>query len=168
MTTIRKKFTSVLALALSVTTLAFSLCGCYIGSAAKEKRKAHKTALKFFEYLKKEDIEKLTDLFSDNTEYDYDLEQEWEDFFDTIDGKIVSYGRLQVMDIEVWYEDYKVNHAIIRVDFRDVVTDEGVTYDMLSYNHVVKDVDKDAIGITVVELTDNDDNSLAVVGGVGE
>lgn len=50
----------------------------------------------------------------------------------------------------------------------NVVTDEGVTYDMLSYNHVVKDVDKDAIGITVVELTDSDDNSLAVVGGVGE
>ena len=50
----------------------------------------------------------------------------------------------------------------------DVVTDEGVTYDMLSYNHVVKDVDKDAIGITVVELTDNDDNSLAFVGGIGE
>lgn len=49
-----------------------------------------------------------------------------------------------------------------------VVTDEGITYDMLSYNHVVKDADKDAIGITVVELTDSDDNSLAVVGGVGE
>ena len=31
-----------------------------------------------------------------------------------------------------------------------------------------KDVDKDAIGITVVELTDSDDNSLAVVGGIGE
>lgn len=50
----------------------------------------------------------------------------------------------------------------------DVVTDEGITYDMLSHNHVVKDADKDAIGITVVELTDSDDNSLAVVGGVGE
>ena len=36
------------------------------------------------------------------------------------------------------------------------------------YRLSCKDVDKDAIGITVVELTDNDDNSLAVVGGIGE
>ena len=36
------------------------------------------------------------------------------------------------------------------------------------YRLSCKDVDKDAIGITVVELTDSDDNSLAVVGGVGE
>ena len=149
-------------------TLIFGLCGCYLGSAAKERRTAHKQALKFFKYLKNEDIDKLTELFSDNTEYDHDVEQEWEDFFDTIDGDIVSYGRLQVTDVEVWYDGGKVSHAIIRVDFRDVVTDEGVTYDRLSYDYVVKDADKDAVGITVVELTDSDNNSLAVVGGYGE
>ena len=159
----KKVFAIVLCMA-----IVFGLCGCYLGSAAKERRTAHKTALKFFEYLKDEDIEKLTKLFSDNTQYDYDVEQEWEDLFDSIDGYIVSYGKLQVTDIEVWYDGGKVSHAIIRVDFRDVVTDEGVTYDMLSFDHVVKDADKDAIGITVVELTDSDDNSLAVVGGYRE
>jgi hypothetical protein len=156
----------ILAILLCVAVV-FGMCGCYLGSAAKERRTAHKKALKFFEYIKDENIDKLTDMFSDDTRSEYDVEQQWEDFFDSVDGQIESYGKLKVTDSEVWYDGGKVTHALITVSFTDVVTDEGVRYDELSYEHVVTDKDKDAVGIKVLEILDSDEEEVAVVGGIG-
>lgn len=153
--------------------LSFTLCiilivcisGCYIGTAAKERRKAHKAALKFFKYLQSEDIDKLTAQFSKDARYNNDLEQDWEDFYYAVDGRIESYGRLRVTDRSVWYDKGKMSHCIIIVKFEDVVTNKGVTYDELSYEHVITDGDPDAIGITVLHILDEDEKTVAVVGG---
>lgn len=156
----------IVSFALTVM-LIFCMCGCYLGSAAKERRAAHKTALKLFKYIQNEDIDKLTKLFSKDSRHDYDVEEDWEDFFDSVDGHIESYGRLRVTDVEVWYDGGKVSHAIIQVVFEDVVTDEGTEYE-ISYEHVVTDEDRDTLGIKVLELLDSDEESVAVVGGIGD
>lgn len=162
MRNLKRVFTSVLCMAVM-----FGMCGCYLGSAAKERKAAHKKALKLFEYIKDENTDKLTDMFSDDTRDEYDVEEQWEDFFDAVDGEIKSYGKLKVTDSEVWYDGGKISHAVILVKFTDVVTDEGVRYDEISYYHVITDADKDAVGIRVLEILDDDEESVAVVGGIG-
>ena len=159
-----KKRVFVLVLCVAVM---FGTCGCYLGSAAKERKSAHRKALKFFEYIKDENIDKLTDMFSDDSRSEYDVEEQWEHFFDSVDGQIKSYGDLKDTDSEVWYDGGKVTHAVIRVRFTDVVTDEGVRYDEIGYDHVITDSDKDAVGIMVLEILDSEEESVAVVGGIG-
>ncbi len=52
------------------------LCSCYIGADAKPRRQERKTALKVFKYIKNEDIDKLVDLFAEDTKDNYDVEDE--------------------------------------------------------------------------------------------
>ena len=143
-----------------------SVCGCYIGADAKLRRREHKTALKLFEYIQDEDIDSLVEMFAEDTADHHDLEQEWEDFFDEVDGDIESYGRLQVSVVEEWVDDWKTTRAMLQVTFSDVTTDEGTVYDELCYTSYAVHSDPDMVGINVLELSsDNDD---IIVGGYTE
>ena len=154
----------LLALLLCVFTAA-CLCSCYIGADAKPRRQERKTALKVFKYIKNENIDKLVDLFAEDTKDNYDVEEEWEDFFDFIDGHIVSYGDLEVTASEVWFDHWKRTYTNMMVVYEDVVTDEGTVYKKLIYCHIIVDEDKDMVGINAFELIDSDGESVAVVGG---
>lgn len=152
------------ALSLIVCVLfAGSVCGCYIGSGAKYRRKEHRTALKVFEYIQDEDIDSLVELFSEDAADRHDLEQEWEDFFDAVDGDIESYDRLQISVSEERVDRGEITRIHLQVRFRDVTTDEGAEYDELVYMTYPVHSDSDYLGITVLELISDDDE--IVVGG---
>ena len=85
-----------------VILFAFSVSGCYIGADPGLRRNEHKQALQVFKYLKKEDVDALNGLFSESVAENHDLDEEWEAFFDEIDGNIVSYDKLEVSVLERW------------------------------------------------------------------
>lgn len=140
---------------------AISVSGCYIGSDGKLRRKEHKQAVQVFKYLKKEDISALSKLFAERTDDQCDLEEEWEVFFDEVDGRIVSYDDLQVSVIERWDDHWKITRALLQVTFRNVKTDEGVVYDEIVYDDYAIHSDPDCEGIIVVSLG----KDIVVVGG---
>lgn len=144
-----------------VILFAFSVSGCYIGADAGLRRKEHKQALQVFKYLKKEDVDALNGLFSESVAENHDLDEEWEAFFDEIDGNIVSYDKLEVSVLERWDDNWKTTRALIQVTFRNVTTDEGEVYEKIIYNDYAIHSDKDSVGITVFCL----ENDKAVVGG---
>ena len=147
----------------------FSACSCYIGADARERRIARKTALKLFKYMQEEDTDNLVRLFAKETKKEYDLEDEWEELFDSLDGTVKSYGKLEVTASEVWVDKGKVSYSVITVSFNDVVTDEGTRYDEIFFSQTVVDkAEKDMIGINALEIFDEDEESVAVVGGYGE
>ena len=149
--------------------LMFSACSCYIGADAKERRIARRTALKLFKYMQKEDTDNLVRLFAKEASREYDLEDEWDDLFDSLDGTVVSYDDLYVTAVEVWVDKGKVSHSVIQVRFTDVVTDEGTRYDEIGFSQTVVDnKEKDMIGINVLEILDENEEPVAVVGGYGD
>ena len=117
----------------------FSACSCYIGADARERRIARKTALKLFKYMQEEDTDNLVRLFAKETKKEYDLEDEWEELFDSLDGTVKSYGKLEVTASEVWVDKGKVSYSVITVSFNDVVTDEGTRYDEIFFSQTVVD-----------------------------
>ena len=74
-------FKKGIALILSFIML-FSLASC---SERHPANKAKREAKKIFEYLKNKDTKRLNKLFSDDVRWTHDLDDEWDDFFDSID-----------------------------------------------------------------------------------
>lgn len=145
----------------------FGTCGCYIGSGAGMRRREHKKAKVLFGYLQDEDIESIEELFADNASRAADLDRQLDDFFDEIDGDIESYGRIDVSIVEEWVDDWKTTRAMLQVTFRDVTTDEGVTYDEIVYMSYAVHQDPDLVGINVMSLI-TDDKEVISVGGYTE
>lgn len=101
------------------------------------KKLAMKEAEQIFEYLKNEDVDNLIPLFSEEVKEKYDLEKEWQDFFDAIDGKIVEYKDLSFpgegMGID---QDGNIFDSHLSVTFNNLVTDKGVVYENFGYYQV--------------------------------
>lgn len=55
---------------------------------------AREEAEEIFKYLQNKDIDSLTALFSEKVKSSHDIKAEWEEFFNKIDGNIVSYDGL--------------------------------------------------------------------------
>ena len=142
-----------------------SVSGCHFLQYSKLRRNEIRSAKEFFEYLKDEDIDSLVDLFSDDVQDTCDLEEEWEEFFDVIDGNIESYDRLRVTYSEQFIDDGNITRCLLEVVFLDVTTDEGEEYDRLEYNTFVVHSDRDKLGITEVRLED-DDEFLSRIGNL--
>ena len=140
-----------------VLLFTLSVSGCYFLQYSKLRRNEIRSAKEFFEYLKDEDIDSLVDLFSDEVQDTCDLEEEWEEFFDVIDGNIESYDRLRVTYSEQFIDDGNITRCLLEVVFLDVTTDEGEEYDRLEYHTFVVHSDRDKLGITVVSLEDDDE-----------
>ena len=140
-----------------VLLFALSVSGYHFLQYSKLRRNEIRSAKEFFEYLKDEDIDSLVDLFSDEVQDTCDLEEEWEEFFDVIDGNIESYDRLRVTYSEQFIDDGNITRCLLEVVFLDVTTDEGEEYDRLEYYTFVVHSDRDKLGITVVSLEDDDE-----------
>ncbi len=138
-----------------------------MGTAAKERGQGQKIGLKLIEYINDKDTDSIVELFSEKVQDNFDLEKEIEDFYAVLGSDIESYGRLKSTDIEVWYDKGKLTHAIISVEFYDVITEDGIQYDELSFTYIAVDEDKDRVGIEALSLC-IDDEETAVVGGYPE
>lgn len=117
------------------------------------ERNAKKEAKKYFEYLKNQDIQNLCKLFSQNVQNSHDLEKEWTEFFESIDGNIVSYKRITYLGEEVNVDDYKVSYSDIVIRFEDVKTDKGKFYERIDYRELRVDIScPEAEGISIFSI----------------
>lgn len=148
-----------------VVIILFFLLFCLTGCNIKETETysvimARKEAKSYFEYLKEKDISNLNKSFSKNAQKTHNLKSEWDEFFDSIDGNIVSYGRLKVGSRELWVDDGKTTKLIIKVEFFDIKTDTGRIYKRLGWeltNIDVNNREKEGINnFFMILTTDND------------
>jgi len=160
-------FKRALCVVISITML-FSLASCNFKRSSRNA--AIREAKKYFEYLKDQDIKKLNKLFSDDVKESHDLEDEWDTFFDSIDGNIVSYGKVSSGGEEKWSDLGKVTYYDIVINFEDVTTDTGTVYEYISYRQVridSKHPDREGISLFVVRTPSESDDDLEEI-TVGE
>ena len=124
-----------LALLISVF-LIFSFTSC---REFNPSNKASKEAVKYFEYLKNKDVDKLIDLFTDDVRDTYDLEKEWEEFFASIDGNIVSYERIRSGGEEERIDKGQTSFYSVNIKYENVETDTGKTYKCITFSQVRAD-----------------------------
>lgn len=162
----------ITALLMSLVML-FSLSGCRVtDNAAKIINDDPKTdekeyAEQVFEYLKNEDIDSLCELFAPDVRAEHSLESEWKNFFDHMDGKIVSYEGLQYPGEGLGKDkDGKVYDSHISVNYAGAKTDNGIVYEEFGYYHVkVSSDDPDSVGLIVFTMQDPDTGNWITVGG---
>lgn len=154
-----------IAIVLSLTMLA-SVASC---SELHPANKAKREAKKIFKYLKNEDTKKLNKLFSDDVRLTHDLDDEWDVFFDSIDGNIVSYGRIQSQGEGGRYDWGKVTYSDIVISIEDVKTDTGMVYNSISYYQIRVDKqhpEREGISLFSLEIpSDNEKGFEEVIVG---
>ena len=158
-TTVKK----MLALA-GALILTISVSGCYLGTAAKERGQGREIGLKLVDYINAQDTASIVQLFSEKVQENCDLNEEIENLYAALGSDIKSYKRLNSTDSEVWYDDWKLTHAIISVEFYDVITEDGMKFKELSVSYIAVDKDEDNVGIAVISLR-GDDKETVFVGG---
>lgn len=147
-------------------------CGCSLikNVAGGAKKSEQEYAEMVFEYIKNEDIDNLCKLFSPKIRASHDLEKEWEEFFDHMDGKMVSYKSLKYPNEgigkdengEVYKEHYSVN-------YEGAKTSTGKVYKEIGYYHeVVNKKDPESEGMDVFTMQDPDTKTWYTVGGETE
>ncbi len=151
--------------------ISFSGCGI---NRVKEETKLLKEAKKetsvFFEFLKNEDIEGLSNLFNQNKKNTHNLNKEWQTFFDDIDGKITDYERMTFTETRKEVSEGKITYLVVQAEFKDVKTDTGQVYGEMKYSKIIKaNYDTNLEGIndfTLWKEKDNYDNPF-IIGGKG-
>lgn len=97
------------------------------------------------------------------------LDDEWEAFFDSIDGNIVSYGKIQSGGEEVYYDYGRVTYSQIVINITDVKTDTGMVYDSISYSQTrvnKKHPEREGIGLFCLQIpSDNEKGYEEVIVG---
>ena len=140
--------------------------GCYAIRDYKMRRNERKTANKVFEYLQEEDTDSLEGLFSEEADDNNDIEEQLDDFFDAIDGRIESYDHVNITVTEKWIDNYQVTYALISVVFYEVTTDTGTEYHFIEYQNIVIDEDNpDELGLFSIRVLGQDDDIDLTVGG---
>ena len=119
----------LIAIVLMISML-FSLSSC---SRLLPSYSAKKDTEKYFKYLKNKDIDKLTELFSDDVKDTHDLYKEWEEFFNSFDGNIVSYEKISTGGEEERIDHGKTTYYSVVVNFQNVETDTGKTYEYIAF-----------------------------------
>ena len=94
---------------------------------------AKEEADQVFEYLREKDIQKLSSLFSENQKKNYDLEKEWNNFFEQIDGRIIDYETIDVIVSQRTFSDGTLTNLLLRIEFKNVKTDTGQVYEQIRY-----------------------------------
>ena len=155
----------VIALALAIALIiSFPSCGLLPSLSAKKEAK------KNFEYLRNKDIDKLVALFSDDIKDTHDLYKEWEEFFRSIDGNIVSYEKISTGGESERIDHGKISYYSVAIIFQNVETDTGKTYEQISYTQQREYKDhpeNKGIHIFVVRIPDDSEKGFVekTVGG---
>ena len=148
--------------------MSFQIFGCaLIKNAKNDPKKLEKPdAEKIFEYIKDEDIDSLCDLFSHEVKKNHDLEKEWEDFFEKMDGKAVSYKKISFPNEGVGTDkDGEVYKMHVAVNYNNLKTDKGTVYKQFGYQHIrVSKSDPDSVGLLTFTMQDPDTGEWTTVG----
>ena len=149
---------------LAAMVISVSSCGRVL-SVNKAKREA----ASIFEAIKKQDTKKLNSLFTEDVRDTHDLDDEWEVFFDSIDGNIVSYGEIKTMGEEEYVDFGQVTYWQLVITITDVKTDTGTVYESLSYSQTrvdKKHPEREGIGLFSLQIpADNDRGFEEVIVG---
>lgn len=153
----KKKLLIIISIMISL----FTLTGCNDRSYEYHPgNKAKKEAKIYFEYLKNKDIKELNKLFSKEVQATHNLEEEWEEFFNSIDGNIVSYEKIKSGGEGMHVDKRKVTYSNIIITYKNVKTDTGKIYKNIGYREVRVDVkNRDSEGIS---LFANEDEGITV------
>ena len=148
--------------------MALQLFGCALIKNVKNdpKNLEKLDAEKIFEYIKDEDIDSLCDLFSPEVKKNHDLEKEWEDFFEKMDGKAVSYKKISYPNEgEGKDENGEVYKMHVAVNYNNLKTDKGTVYKQFGYQHIrVSKSDPDSVGLLTFTMQDPDTGEWTTVG----
>jgi len=123
------------------------------------KRLAKDEAEEIFEYLKAKDIDKLTTLFSKSAGSEEGLKNEWEKFFESIDGNIESYEYLSFpregMTID---KNGIITDSHLGIEFKKTTTDNGMVYDIgyFQTRKYPKNTDIEGINLFFVYIYDDE------------
>ena len=175
------KTTWIIILYVCVSVSLLSGCG-KSGGNIKGKSRAHeyhaanhakKEAKEYFKYLKDKDTKSLNKLFSSKAQQTHNLDKEWDEFFNAIDGNLESYEKVKAGGEEMYVDDYKVTYSYIQITYENVKTDTGKTYEEISYNEIRvdnKEPDEEGIKLYVLMIpADNEKGCEEIcVGQVGE
>ena len=157
-----KKIVSIIM----ITIIMLCSSGCWLNSDYSFRRKEQKFADQIFKCLQDEDADSLEDLFSESVSDNNDIEDEFDVFFDSIDGRIESYDHVNITVCEKYVDHFQVTRAVMHVVFYDIVTDSGTEYDYIVYYRVlIDDSNPDEIGLYSIRLFDNDSNLDVYAGG---
>ena len=153
-----KKY-NVLTLIISLFLALLSGCGISADlERTNPKKLAKKEAEQIFEYVKNEDIDSLVELFSEDVKKTHNLESEWKDFFDHIDGKVISYKSISFpgegMGVD---KDGNIYDSHLSINYSKVKTDKGTVYDQFGYYQTrinTAHPEKEGINLFTVQLID--------------
>jgi len=158
-------FKKSIAILLSLTLLA-SLASC---GNLHPANKAKREAVGIFESIKNQDIKKLNALFTEDVRDTHDLDEEWEEFFDSIDGDIVSYGSISSGGEGASYDYGIVTYSHVVIYINDVKTDTGMVYEYITYNVTCVDKkhpEREGVGLFSLKVpSDNDEGYEEVIVG---
>ena len=161
-----KKRDSVIKKSLATVLVVSTVCTSASCGMLNPSLKAKKEAADIFELLKDEDTRKLNKYFSEDVRDSHDLNDEWEVFFDSIDGDIVSYGEIKSGG-ESEHSDFgKITFYEIVITIKDVKTDTGMEYEYISYNQIridKKHPEREGIGVICVSIPSDDDDGCEQV-----
>ena len=154
---------------LVIVLFVFTSCGW---EKVKEENKllneAKEETSVFFEYLKNEDIESLSNLFSKNKKDTHNLNEEWKSFFEEIDGKITDYDKMAFTETLKNVSKGEITYLVIQAEFKNVKTDTGQVYSEMEYSKIIKsNHDNSSEGIATFTLwkeADKYDNPF-IIGG---
>ena len=164
---IMRNIKRVSALVLCVL-MSFQIFGCaLLKNVQNDPKKLEKPdAEQIFEYIKNEDIGSLCGLFSQKVKKEHDLEKEWEEFFDKMDGKADSYKKLSFPNEGVGTDkDGEVYKMHISVNYDSMKTDKGTVYENFGYyrERVLRD-DPEAEGLSTFTMQDPGTGDWITVG----
>ena len=148
--------------------MSFQIFGCaLIKNAKNDPQKLEKPdAEQIFEYIKNEDIDSLCDLFSPEVKKTHDLEKEWKEFFEKMDGKAVSYKKISFPNEGVGTDkDGEVYKMHVAVNYNNLKTDKGTVYKQFGYQHIrVSKSDPDLEGLLTFTMQDPETGEWTTVG----
>ena len=123
------------------------------------KRLAKDEAEEIFEYLKAKDIDKLTALFSKSAGSEQGLKNEWEKFFESIDGNIESYKSLDFPGEGITIDkNGEITDPHLDIEYKKVTTDKGAEYEIGYYQtrKYPKNTDIEGINLFFVYIYDDE------------
>lgn len=148
--------------------MSFQIFGCALLKNVQNdpKKLERPDAEQIFEYIKNEDIGSLCGLFSPEVKKSHDLEKEWQEFFERMDGKAESYKSISYPNEGVGKDkDGEVYKMHISVNYNDVKTANGTVYKEFGYYRVrVSKSEPETEGLTTFTMKDPDTGEWITVG----
>lgn len=158
---LRKVFSCIIAMNMLLLT------GC--NSQPSLYKISREDSEKVFELIKNEDISQLSELFSDYVKKEHNVEEELQKFFESIDGELSDYKRLDFSGTTEGYDkDGNLDKRALTVEFKNISSSTEKKYhELLYYRTFVSGAYPDTEGINGIRLIINEDDDSSKFIDVG-